>query len=202
MADCWDDEDYDPSAQMADKIASLGLDDVIRQQQPKGEKVPTQATNNSRKEGTAKEGATELSEREKREAQMRADGTAAMDLFGLAVERKEPTFDDLRTKDDFQAFADKLGEQIGARNDDANYSLFVSALVDHMTKPMSKLQLQIVMAKIQAHLDVHLKREEEEQKLQQEKTSKKETKKAKKKELEEDVIEDEYDDYDEQLHRY
>uniref|UniRef100_A0A914GS58 Eukaryotic translation initiation factor 3 30 kDa subunit n=1 Tax=Globodera rostochiensis TaxID=31243 RepID=A0A914GS58_GLORO len=212
MADNWDDEDYDPTTQMADKIASLGLDDVIRQQQQqkvlavetsqqKDLKVPS-SLNNGGGGGKQKENGAELTEREKREAQLRADGAAAMDLFGLAAERKEPTYEGLRSKEDFQAFADKLGEQFEARRDDPNYLLFVNSLVDHLTTPMNKLQLQIVMTTIQVHLDVHLKREEEELKRQQEQSQKKETKKKKNKQLEEDVIEDDYDDYDEQLHRY
>ena len=196
------------------KLATLGLDDAIRQQKPAS--VPQTAGHSENNAGATNKKAgndpkstsvgsnRELTEQEKREAQLRSDAAAAMDLFGIAAaaERKEPTFEDLRSKADFQSYAEKLGEQMVARSSDPQYLFFVNSLVDQLTKPMNKLQLQTVRDTVQAHLDVILKREDEQQKRKVEQLKQKETKKTKKNQVKEDYVEGEYDDYDEQFNKY
>lgn len=67
---------------------------------------------------------------------------------GLSVERKEPVYEDLQSKVDFQAFAEKLGEQLSARHADANYLFFANLLIDHLTKPSElPIQFKMVIAK-------------------------------------------------------
>ncbi|KAL7077392.1 hypothetical protein ACQ4LE_003011 [Meloidogyne hapla] len=206
MSDNWDDEDYDPSAQLAaqatEKIADLGLD-VNKQQKPSNSSAYSEDKLKNTSKGKSKTssfGDVELSEKEKREAQLRADAAAGMDLFGVAVDHKEKTFNDLETRPDFLAYAEKLSEQIAERHEHTHYLTFVNSLVERMIGPMTKLQLEIVRSTVQKNIDAHVKREQEQQKKKEEQQKQKVVKKVKSKQVREDLLEDEYDDYDEKFH--
>ena len=97
-----DDEDYDPNAQLeqaaADKLASMGLSDVIREKKEKeaqeaaeaAAKKPTTGGGGAAVKKTpwkagSTEPAREMTEAEKREAQLRNDMEGAADLFGLQI---------------------------------------------------------------------------------------------------------------------
>nr|CAD2132451.1 unnamed protein product [Meloidogyne enterolobii] len=203
MSDNWDDEDYDAGAQLAaqatEKIADLGLD-VNKQQKPSNSAAYSEDKLKNASKGKSKTssfGNSELSEKEKREAQLRADAAAGMDLFGIAADHKEQSFKDLETRADFLAYAEKLSEQITERHEHTHYLTFVNSLVEKMIGSMTKLQLEIIRSTVQKNIDAHVKREEELQKKKLEQQKQKTVKKAINKQVREDLLEDEYDDYDE-----
>ncbi|KAF7625998.1 hypothetical protein Mgra_00009823 [Meloidogyne graminicola] len=208
MSGNWDDEDYDTTAQLSaqatEKIADLGLD-VNKQQKASNSTSYLEDRTKNTSKGKFKTSSfndVELTEKEKREAQLRADAAAGMDLFGITPDHKEKSFKDLQTKADFLAHAEKLGEEITERREHPHYLTFVNSLIEQMIGPMTKLQLEIIRNTVQyeKNIDVHLKREEEEQKKKLEPQKLKTVKKAKNKQMHEDLLEDEYDDYDEKFH--
>jgi len=204
MSDCWDDDDYDPNehlkAQLSEKIVTLGLENAKRTVVEGPERLNNEGEKDVKGAGGSKTSALsaaelrELSEQQKREAQLSSDAAAAADLFGLASD-KDRKFDDLQKKEEFEKYAEILGEQISNRADNAHYLSFVNTLVDALTKPMKKTQLETIEKTVQDHLAVYRKKDAEEQskvvEQKQVKTKKKETKKK----LMEDSIVDEYDDY-------
>lgn len=66
---------------------------------------------------------------------------------GCSIERKEPSFEELKTKAEFQTYAEKLGEQFATRHSDTHYLLFSNHLIDHLTKPSEHdIFLKIILA--------------------------------------------------------
>ncbi|CAK5130184.1 unnamed protein product [Meloidogyne enterolobii] len=166
------DEDYDAGAQLAaqatEKIADLGLD-VNKQQKPSNSAAYSEDKLKNASKGKSKTssfGNSELSEKEKREAQLRADAAAGMDLFGVAADHKEQSFKDLETRADFLAYAEKLSEQITERHEHTHYLTFVNSLVEKMIGSsnlyflfdlnkfflVTKLQLEIIRSTVQVFI--------------------------------------------------
>ena len=181
----WEADDFDPSAQVTDKIVTLGLE-------VKKDNLKTDASKTG-----------ELSEREKRELQLQSDVDISADLLGLQTNKKKQ-FEDFHRANEFVDYANELGAQFSGRAKHEHYLLFVNGLVGHLVKPMNKLQLQTIRETVQGYLNVIEKREEEEKKHKQEIKEKTQAKKKTKKMLYEDTVEDDYDDakYDKEFSNY
>jgi hypothetical protein len=200
----WDDDDYDPNeqlkAQLSEKIVTLGLENV-KKEEPVRTNEPGETGKKDTNKASSSAAGRELSEQQKREAQLNSDAAAAMDLFGLAQD-KGRKYEDLSKKEDFQKYAEELGEQIATRSDNPHYLLFVNTLVDQITKPMKKIQLEMVEKTVSDHLEVYRKKDAEEQKKVVELKAAKTTKKQTKKKIMEDTVEGEYDDYMDKYENY
>uniref|UniRef100_A0A915EB06 Eukaryotic translation initiation factor 3 30 kDa subunit n=1 Tax=Ditylenchus dipsaci TaxID=166011 RepID=A0A915EB06_9BILA len=181
----WEADDFDPSAQVADRMVTLGLDTVLKKE--------AAVKHDSKNSFGGAETGGELTEKQKLERQKQSDKEIAMDLFGIESE-KQKTWEDLKKPADFSEHAEIIGGQIASKSKESNYLLFVNTLVKEICQPMTKLQLQTVRDTISKYISA-IEKKEEEQKKQQSVKQQVKTKKVVKKELYEDTVEDEYDDY-------
>lgn len=165
-----DNDDFDVTAQLQDKVASLGLENKLKEPTPEPKKeVKSVKKEPSRVANSNRQG--DLTQAEIMELQKRGDMECFMDLLGKiifvfqfalnslilmyiallsllwynifvisGVEKVEKKFADLEDKVDFQEFAQKSSEAFTSRSNHKYYNDFVYSLVDELSKPC-KLKL-------------------------------------------------------------
>jgi len=203
----WEDDDYDASAQLSEaRLVELGLDtkkaDVKTAAAAGGDKKSTAAVTTNGSRDNNQQFREFMTDEEKRAAQLAGDLEHARGLLGIDDESSggqayysDFSASNLRTKEDFVRYGERLGAEVANRSDSPYYLDMVIALMEHIVKPMKKIPLESVDAVIRKHLDVFLKKEEAELQKVAEQKQQREQKKKKKKQLNEDLVEDEFDDY-------
>ncbi|CAD5205892.1 unnamed protein product [Bursaphelenchus okinawaensis] len=196
--DDWDADDYDPSAQLQDKIATLGLEDKLKDEPAKEVKESKSSKSQSSKSASAG-GQKDLSQAEIMEMQKRSDMELFADLIG--AESTDKKYSELESRLEFKEFAERTAAAFTARSNTGFYVDFVTVLVDEITKPMNKFQLENVVNMLQgkvkqlAEAEKIEKEKEEAAKAARDAQGKQKNKKKIKKEVYDDYVEDEYDDF-------
>uniref|UniRef100_A0A1I7S628 Eukaryotic translation initiation factor 3 30 kDa subunit n=2 Tax=Bursaphelenchus xylophilus TaxID=6326 RepID=A0A1I7S628_BURXY len=198
--DDWDADDFDPTAQLQDKIATLGLEEKLRDEpEPEPKKEKSNKAASSKAKPAASGGQRELSRAEILDLQKRSDMELFADLIG--AESTDKKFTELESRLDFTEFAEKTASAFSARSGSAYYTDFVTVLVDQITNPLNKFQLENIVTLLQgkvkqlAEAEKAEKEKEEAEKAAREAQSKQKNKKKIKKEVFDDYVEDDYDDY-------
>ncbi|KAI1710827.1 translation initiation factor eIF3 subunit domain-containing protein [Ditylenchus destructor] len=205
MDDDWDADDFDPTAQLADKLVTVGLDDKMKKEKEPEKTEATKAGRSGSNAGRSSPPDGELTEAQKLELQKESDADLAMDLFGFKAD-KQKTWEDLRNPGDFKEHAQLMGEKIASKSSNPNYLLFTNSLTEHMCQPMTKIQLQTIRDTVQQYITAIEKREAEEKKqapvsAKPNQKGKSGNKKTVNKEKFEDYVSDEFDEYDSTMDR-
>ncbi|KAI6179940.1 SWIRM domain-containing protein [Aphelenchoides besseyi] len=207
-----DDDDFDPSAQidnkLADAMATYGLDQKLKaaattaETEKKEAEKKTAVTNKNTKSSSTSQQKRDLTQAEIRELQQRGELEMFADLLGVEMEDKK--FGDLETKTEFTDYAQKAGNAFVERSDAQFYSDFVYTLIDQVTHPLNKFQLENIVLRLNdrikqlTEVEAQERAEKEkaaEQKKAQSKGGQQKKKNTIKKEVFEDCLEDDYDDY-------